>query len=382
MTPLLLIDHPRIESRFRPLTATRSLAQLKLAYFTIHERWKCLYSNTEVVHDTKSSTETCIFVYSHVIPNRHILESILNLKPGECLIYNTSPIAWHGLYNQSLELLKKIEYENPLCILNDPIDLIHHLNRFCIEDFEYLKHHTQAMPIPHHVNVMGNSDLLIIEQGAIVSACYINTQNGPVFISANAQIMEGVMVRGPFIMGAHAELKMGAKIYGPTALGSWCKIGGELNQCVFQDFSNKAHDGFLGQSLIGSWCNMGADTNCSNLKNNYSTVKQYRYDTQTYEDTGVQFAGIIMGDHCKTGINTMLNTGTVLGVAAHVYGAGFPPQFIPDFTWYDGKAFQPYIWLKFLETTQRVMERRNKSLNVIDRDRLLKIYQNQHTRIN
>ena len=377
MTPLLIVDHPRIQLRFRPLTATRSLAQLKLAYYTIHERWNCIYSNV-AVFDTQHPSEACVFVYSHIIPNNQLLESILNLKPGECLVYNTSPIAWHGVYNQNMELFKKIEYQKPLCVLKDPLDLIHHLNTFCIEDFEYLKGHTQAMQLPKFVTVIGNPELLFIEEGAIVSACYINTQNGPVFISAKAQIMEGAMVRGPFIMGAHAELKMGAKIYGPTAVGSWCKIGGELNQCLFQDFSNKAHDGFLGQSLIGSWCNLGADTNCSNLKNNYSTVKQYRYDTQTFEDTGAQFAGIIMGDHCKTGINTMLNTGTVLGVAAHVYGAGFPPQYIPDFTWYDGKFFQPYIWTKFIETAQRVMERRNKYLNASDSDRLLKIYQNQH----
>lgn len=379
MATIILVDHAQISLRFKPLTATRSVAQLKRAYFTIQDRWSQIASTTVQLLDTHLHFNSALFVYSHVIPNPSLYNAIRALQIGECLMHNGNCLAWNGLYNTNPDDLKPVEYKFEIQILKDPMDLINQLHNCIIEDIDVLKTQIRSETAPPQVTVIGDPKLLVIESGAILSACFINTQNGPVYISSEAQVMEGAMIRGPFIMGQHAELKMGAKIYGPTAIGAWCKIGGELNQCLFQDYSNKAHDGFLGQSLIGSWCNMGADTNCSNLKNNYASVKQYRYDSQTFEDTGAQFAGIIMGDHSKTGINTMLNTGTVLGIATHVFGSGFPPQFVPDFTWYNGKTSEPYTWSKFIETAQRVMDRRNQTLSATYLDALQNIYRQCHS---
>jgi UDP-N-acetylglucosamine diphosphorylase/glucosamine-1-phosphate N-acetyltransferase len=190
----------------------------------------------------------------------------------------------------------------------------------------------------------------------------LNASLGPVYLGKDSEIMEGSVIRGPFALCEAAVVKMGAKIYGPTTIGPFCKVGGEINNSVLQANSNKSHDGFLGNSVLGEWCNLGADTNNSNLKNNYGEVKIWNYASRDFVGTGRQFCGLIMGDHSKCGINTMFNTGTVVGVSANIFGPGFPPTFVPSFSWGGAGGFSDYKLSKALETASRVMERRELEL--------------------
>jgi UDP-N-acetylglucosamine diphosphorylase/glucosamine-1-phosphate N-acetyltransferase len=210
--------------------------------------------------------------------------------------------------------------------------------------------------------VIGPSDQLYVHPSATVYATTFNTNDGPIFIDADAEIMEGSHIRGPFYLGQHATLKLGTKIYGATTIGPQCKVGGEISNSIFWGYSNKAHDGFVGNSIIGEWCNLGADTNTSNLKNNYSNVKIWSYAQNGLADTGLTFCGLIMGDHSKCGINTMFNTGTVVGVGANIFGGDFPPKHVPSFSWGGPGGWEVYDLAKASATIEKVMARRSLTL--------------------
>jgi UDP-N-acetylglucosamine diphosphorylase/glucosamine-1-phosphate N-acetyltransferase len=215
-----------------------------------------------------------------------------------------------------------------------------------------------------------------------VEACTLNTRNGPIYIGKDAEVMEGCLIRGPFALGDRAQLKMGAKIYGPTVIGPECRVGGEVNNSVITGFSNKAHDGFLGNSVLGEWCNLGADTNNSNLKNTYGNVQVWSYAEGRQVDTGAQFCGLFMGDHAKSGINTMFNTGTVVGPCANVFGGGFPPKHIPGFAWGGADGFDVYDIERAIATARRVMDRRHIPLSSVDEGVLRYVFalEGQHIR--
>ena len=216
---------------------------------------------------------------------------------------------------------------------------------------------------------------LFIEEGARVECAFLNCKKGPIYIGRNAEIMEGSIAKGPFAMCNNSILKMGSKIYCSTTIGPFCKVGGEVNNSVFLGYSSKAHDGFLGSSVIGEWCNLGADTNNSNLKNNYAEVKLWNYETERFKNTSLQFCGLIMGDHSKCGINTMFNTGTVIGVNSNIFGAGFPRNFIPSFSWGGASGFSTYKTEKAFEVAEIVMSRRNKSFNEMEKDILSHVFE-------
>ena len=216
----------------------------------------------------------------------------------------------------------------------------------------------KSQPIPKSVNVIAKENIFI-EEGAKLEFVTLNATNGPIYIGKDTQIMEGTVIRGPFALCEGAIVKMAAKIYGATTIGPYSKIGGEVNNAVLFAYSNKGHDGFLGNSVLGEWCNIGADTNTSNLKNNYEEVKLWNYETESFEKTGLQFCGLIMGDHSKCGINTMFNTGTVIGVSSNIFGAGFPRNFVPSFSWGGAGGFTVYMTRKAFETARLVMNRRN-----------------------
>lgn len=218
-------------------------------------------------------------------------------------------------------------------------------------------------------------DDIFIEEGATVEGATLNSSQGPIYVAKDAEIMEGSLIRGPFALMDHAVVKMGAKIYGATTVGPWCKVGGEINNVVFYAFTNKGHDGFLGNSVIGEWCNLGADTNSSNLKNNYAEVKVWDYSSERFSNSKLQFCGLIMGDHSKCGINTMFNTGTVVGVSANIFGAGFPRNFVPSFTWGGSTGFSTYALNKAYDTANRVLMRRGKSLEEGDKIILKHIFE-------
>jgi UDP-N-acetylglucosamine diphosphorylase/glucosamine-1-phosphate N-acetyltransferase len=223
-------------------------------------------------------------------------------------------------------------------------------------------------------NILIGDHSVFLEEGAKVEASILNTTAGPIYIGKDAEVMEGSIIRGPFSLGEHSQVKMGAKIYGPTTIGPHSKVGGEVNNSVIIGYSNKGHDGFLGNSVLGEWCNLGADTNTSNLKNNYDEVRVWSYVTNNFSRTGLQFCGLIMGDHSKSGINTMFNTGTVVGVSANVFGGGFPRTFVPSYSWGGASGFIDYRIDKALEVAQRVMERRGLVLNEVEESILRTVY--------
>ena len=209
-------------------------------------------------------------------------------------------------------------------------------------------------------------DEIFLEEGVAVNGAILNADKGPIYLGKDAEIMEGVTIRGPFSLGDHAVVKMGAKIYGPTTIGPYCKVGGEISNSILQAYSNKGHDGFLGNSVIGEWCNLGADTNSSNLKNNYGEVRVWDYEEAKSISTGLQFCGLIMGDHSKSGINTMFNTGTVVGVCANIFGAQFPPKFIPSFLWGGSGQWDLFKMEKAIEVAEKMMSRRQVTFSSED----------------
>ncbi|MGB1307109.1 MAG: glucose-1-phosphate thymidylyltransferase, partial [Flavobacteriales bacterium] len=210
---------------------------------------------------------------------------------------------------------------------------------------------------------------------AKVEHAILNASTGPIYVGKDAEIMEGSIVRGPLAMCENSVLKMGAKIYGATTLGPYCKVGGEVNNSVLLGYSNKGHDGFLGNSVLGEWCNLGADTNNSNLKNNYAEVKLWSYQSERFVNTGLQFCGLIMGDHSKCGINTMFNTGTVVGVSANVFGAGFPRNFVSSFSWGGSAGYMTYRLNKVFEVAEKVMQRRAIEFNQVEKDILTEVFE-------
>ena len=241
------------------------------------------------------------------------------------------------------------------------------LNTKAIEnDFELITKNRESMPLPSFARAIGRENIFI-EEGADLSICMINATDGPVYIGKDAKILEGCLIRGPFVLGDNSVLKMGAKIYGGTSIGPHCKVGGEVNKIVMQGYSNKGHDGYLGNAVIGEWCNLGAATNNSNLKNNYSEVKLWDYSSRSFAKTGLQFCGLIMGDHSKAGINTMFNTGTVVGIACNIFGAGYQKNFIPSFSWGGSdSSYKTHRIDKVIETANLVMQRRGKELDETD----------------
>ena len=265
-----------------------------------------------------------------------------------------------------------IEYEENVSFLVNPADIFGLNGQEIESDLNLISPNASFQDISSGNQTTG--DQIYVEAGAIVNGCYLNSSEGPIYISSEAEIMEGSMIRGPFAALPGSVCKMGTKIYGATTLGPHSKVGGELNNVVFQGYSNKGHDGFLGNSVIGMWCNLGADTNTSNLKNNYSNVRVWSYYEEDNVDLGITFHGMIMGDHSKCGINTMINTGTVVGVNANVYGGNFPPKFIPSYSWGGSAGFQTYDLDKSFEVATKVMARRNVGLDGQEKEILKRVY--------
>ena len=293
-------------------------------------------------------------------PNDNLVEMIQNLKPKQVIYDGEIVVAFRAAETQS-----EIDFDafEPLVCPELTLSIkntwsIFQLSGAAIEaDFQLITKNRTSQPLPEQV-VAFNATQIFIEEGAELPLCVLNAKNGPIYIGKDAEIMEGSMVRGPFALCENSVLKMGAKIYGPTTIGPNSKVGGEVNNAVFFGYSNKAHDGFLGNSVIGEWCNLGADTNTSNLKNNYAEVRLWNYESENFAKTGLQFCGLLMGDHSKCAINTAFNTGTVVGVSANVFGAGFPKNFIPSFSWGGAGSMTTYSLNKAVETAKRVMQRR------------------------
>jgi UDP-N-acetylglucosamine diphosphorylase/glucosamine-1-phosphate N-acetyltransferase len=369
---IVLVDHYKDWSNLRPLTSTRPISHIRIGILTIQEKWQMLSGRTVMIKPVVSylqsfsnfsldNGKTC-FINSAVLPTPELLQAISQLNQGESLYKNRTLLA--SMVNpQEHAFEKELEYEGEIIQLNYPWDIFTHNDKAIRLDFELLTQNRKSAPLSSTNTLIGPVNQLFIEEGATVEGAFINTRTGPVYIGKNAEIMEGSAVRGPLALCEGATLKLCTKIYGATTVGPFSKVGGEVNNSVIFGYSNKGHDGFLGNSVLGEWCNLGADTNNSNLKNNYGVVKAWNFEQKEMIDTGLQFLGLIMGDHSKSGINTMFNTGTVVGVSANIFGSGFPPKYIPSFSWGGSEGFELFNFDKALEVVEKVMKRRDKLLN-------------------
>lgn len=348
--------------RFAPLSLTRPIGDLRVGIFTNSERWAS-YLKAEIVYQTEgylskkfNSGVFDIRVNASLIPDSSLMDSISQLSSNQKLMFNSTFLAGKGDESEEVEW----NGDEPL-LLKNRWDIYQQNGRAIKQDFDWLTANRNSELLSSTNTIIGDQQLIFVEAGAKVEAAILNTSEGPIYIGEDAEIMEGSIIRGPFSMGEHSALKLGTKVYGPTTLGPHCKVGGEVNNVVFQAYSNKGHDGFLGNSLIGEWCNLGADTNSSNLKNNYGYVSTYDYETKNEEGTNVQFMGLSMGDHSKCGINTMFNTATVVGVSCNVFGAEFPNKYIPSFSW-GGTNCVPFKLDKAIEYANNMMARRGLQL--------------------
>ncbi|MGM0613397.1 MAG: putative sugar nucleotidyl transferase, partial [Bacteroidota bacterium] len=321
-----------------------------------------------------------ILINGSVLPNDKLFNEIETLKPGQTLVSGNDILAGY-LEKDEIEAFRKKElreieikeFKGKVIKINYPWQIFQQNGEATNQDFKLLTNGRESAPISETNKIAGKENIFI-EEGATVEFATLNASKGPIYIGKDAEIMENTAIRGPFAMCEHAVVKMAAKIYGPTTLGPYCKVGGEINNSVFIGYSNKAHDGFLGNSVIGQWCNLGADTNNSNLKNNYAEVKLWNYVESRFINTSSQFCGLIMGDHSKCGINTMFNTGTVVGVNANIFGEGFPRNFIPSFAWGGTKGFKVYKLNKALQVAETVMKRRDITLDDTEKKILTEVY--------
>ncbi|MCF8257096.1 MAG: GlmU family protein [Flavobacteriales bacterium] len=372
---IILFDGP-FRTDLLPLTFTRPVCDLRIGILTIREKWeKRLGAATGTLTEAYLSEKFPInagddnlLIHGAVCPTDGLVEAILRLSTGQQLAQGELVIAMRGdQADVEITALQSnaIGFTGDVTVIQHPWDIFSKNGNELAADFELLTAGRKSVPLSATNTVLGSGSIFL-EEGAKVEASILNTTSGPVYIGTDAEVMEGCIIRGPFALCEHGQVKMGAKIYGPTTVGPHSKVGGEVNNSVIIGYSNKGHDGFLGNSVVGEWCNLGADTNNSNLKNNYDEVRVWSYRTGRFERTGLQFCGLIMGDHSKSGINTMFNTGTVLGVSANVFGAGFPRTFIPSFTWGGASGFIEYRPDKALEAAARMMERRGLPLDKVE----------------
>lgn len=374
---LVLFDFNR--ENLLPLVYTKPIAALRIGICTIKEKW-------ESALQLKTSYYTAAYLAKkfplhldsdNLLINASVLpNTALNKYLTEALPYNTllvqegTPIALKCdadtaqlFFQAKANAIQTIELSQAIIYLKYCWDLFRYNKEALESDFDQRCQGRDSAPLSDSNRVIGDASRIFLEKGAVAHCSIFNTENGPIYLDKDSTVMEGCMIRGGLALCEGASLKMGSKIYGATTIGPYSKVGGEVNNSILSGYSNKGHDGFLGNAVIGEWCNLGADTNNSNLKNNYAEVRQWNYPKKAFISTGLQFCGLIMGDHSKTGINTMFNTGTVVGVSSNIYGSDFPRSFIPSFAWGSAKRFSTYQLDKAIETAKRVVRRRQKELD-------------------
>lgn len=371
-----------------PLTYTRPVGGIRVGIFTFAERWEKIFSNAVsfLTIDYLSKKfpvkieKTNLIIKAGVFPDTRLIKLLGNLKSGHALISNGKIVA-AIVAKENVVPIDKLNISDFECFelsrvleINFPYDIFRLNGEIIAFDYELITKNRKTST-PSATNQLIYKENIFIEESAELEGVIINAKNGPVYIGKDTEVMEGSVIRGPFALCHNASVKMGAKIYGPTTIGPYCKVGGEINNSVFLAYSNKAHDGFLGNSVIGEWCNIGADSNNSNLKNDYKEVRLWNYKTKKFDHTGLQFCGLIMGDHSKCGINTMFNTGTVVGVSANIFGSGFPRNFIPSFSWGGPHGFVTYTLPKAFEVADLVMQRRNFDYNIFEKEILSHIFE-------
>ncbi|MGB1269193.1 MAG: GlmU family protein [Flavobacteriaceae bacterium] len=365
-----------VRNQLLPFTYTRPVADIRVGILTIREKWEKFlgFTTTTITEDYLSEKypmvelEENVMINASFLPNEDLVNMIKNLSENQAILCDDEMLAFYTTASQEevdFDTYEVFEVDCEYTRIENTWDIFSKNAHAIQEDFKLLTEDRESQPIPEGVQCV-NPDNIFIEEGAQVLFSTLNASNGPIYIAKDAQIMEGCNVRGPFALCEHATLKMGAKIYGGTTIGPESKVGGEVNNSVIFGFSNKGHDGFLGNSVLGEWCNIGADSNNSNLKNNYAEVRLWSYETENFAKTGLQFCGLMMGDHSKCGINTMFNTGTVVGVSSNIFGGGFPRNFIPSYSWGGNSGFTTYLTKKAFEVAEVVMARRGLEFSDAD----------------
>ena len=366
----------------RPLTFTRPVADLRVGILTIAEKWgKHLKADfgyiTQDYLSSKYATEAnaTLYINGSICPDEALLDAVCALKLGEVLVKGDILIAhYHDADNLELVTFNnEYQYDRDFIKITYPEDIFK-LNATEIrKDFELLTKGRTSASLSSTNTFLG--DNIFVEEGATAECSIFNSTFGPIYLGKDSQVWEGSIVRGSFALCEGSSLKMGSKIYSGTTIGPHSRVGGEVNNAVIWGYSSKGHEGYLGNSVLGQWCNIGADTNNSNLKNNYAEVKLWDYDKKGFRKTGMQFCGLIMADHAKCGINTMFNTGTVVGVSTNIFGAGFPRNFIPDFAWGGAHGFEVYTLKKMFETTEKVLTRKDIDFNDLEKEILTKVFE-------
>ena len=362
-----------------PLTYTRPVAEIRIGILTITEKWdhllntKCSFYTEDYLQQKFSmiTEDDNLWVNGSICPDTNLVSAIQSLSVNQCLMQNETLIAYRSKKSIPSNV---ILYEDNFMQISQLWHIFEY-NDDCIKSDFKLITEGRISELISETNACTNPENIFLEEGAKVEHAILNASTGPIYVGKNAQIMEGCIVRGPLAMCENSVLKMGAKIYGATTLGPYCKAGGEVNNSLLMGYSNKSHDGFLGNSVLGEWCNLGADTNNSNLKNNYAEVKLWNYPSERFINTGLQFCGLVMADHSKCGINTMFNTGSVVGVSANIYGTGFPRNFVSSFLWGGSSGYVTYRLNKVFEVAEKVMQRRAVDFNQVEKDILAKVFE-------
>ena len=392
MTNIILFDDKDTWTDLLPIVYTRPISDIRIGILTIKEKWQkyfpdhdfsCLTAEYLSVKYPTNITDDNLFIAGNCCPDKNFADAVSVLGNGEALAYNGELVAYCG----TMEGFKSVNLEKAAPYTASSLTMLHQLYDIFLlngsemrRDYHIIIAGRESQPLSETCTIVGPYRLddgcpaIFIEEGATVEAVTLNTTGGPIYIGKDAVIMEGVCIRAPFAACRHSQVNMGAKIYGATTLGPYCKVGGELNNVVMIGYSNKAHDGFLGNAVIGEWCNIGAGTNASNLKNDYTEIKLWNYRAHRFLRTGLQFCGLIMGDHSKAGINCMFNTATVIGVGVNVHGAGFPRNFVASFSEGSVAGYTDVSVVKFFDIAKRMMARRGIELSETDKEIFESIY--------
>ncbi|WP_405382608.1 GlmU family protein [Maribacter sp. LLG6340-A2] len=380
----ILFDGPR-RDHLLPFTFTRPVSEIRVGIMTMRERWSA-YLKVDVSSHTEDYLRAKfperieaenICIDASILPSDELLKEISALKINQALVRDSLVIAYYSdgvKNNDELTLFDRIEFKSPLEQINNTWDIFEKNAKILQLDFDFLTKGRKSCPISK-TNQVIHPERVFLEEGAKVEYSILNATDGPIYLGKNAEIWEGSLIRGGLALCDHAIIKMGGKLYGATTIGPYSKVCGEVSNSVIFGYSSKGHEGYLGNAVLGEWCNIGADSNNSNLKNNYAKVRLWNYATESFEQTGLQFCGLMMGDHSKTAINTMFNTGTVIGVNSNIYVPGFPRNFVPSFSWGGASGFSAYQPEKAFDVAKVMMARRGVEFNEIEADILRHVFQ-------
>ncbi|MBL6447095.1 GlmU family protein [Fulvivirga sp. 29W222] len=381
---IILFDDPFIRQSLLPLTFTRPVAEIRVGILTISDKWDKRLEGNISFHTTDYLTEKYpflsgsnqIWINGALCPNQGLIQAIGSLPAETALAQDGTILAAHTSSNKydHLKTLKQQQFAGEAVIIDQPWKIFNENAAQLRLDFDLLTHDRISEDIIDPHTVVYGEENLFVEEGASIRAAIINAETGPVYIGKNASVNEGAIIKGSLALCEGAQIGMGAKMRGDSTIGPYCKVGGEVSNSVMFGYSNKSHDGFLGNSVIGEWCNLGADTNTSNLKNNYADVKIWDYQKRGFKNTDQMFCGLIMGDHSKCGINTMFNTGTVVGVSSNIFGSGFPRNFIPSFSWGGANGFTTYKLDRVNEVIDVVMQRRGMIYDSSEQDIIKNVF--------